>query len=75
MAGEHPLGRLGQVSDIVDGVLYLERAASSRVRSFTSTADKLREVEAPALLTASRISLYSQSPVDGLVNPLGCGEE
>jgi NAD(P)-dependent dehydrogenase (short-subunit alcohol dehydrogenase family) len=27
MAQEHPLGRLGQVSDIVDGILYLERAA------------------------------------------------
>jgi NAD(P)-dependent dehydrogenase (short-subunit alcohol dehydrogenase family) len=26
MAGLHPLGRLGQVSDVVDGVLYLERA-------------------------------------------------
>jgi len=26
MAGLHPLGRLGQVSDIVDGILYLERA-------------------------------------------------
>ena len=26
MAQEHPLGRLGQVSDIVDGILYLERA-------------------------------------------------
>jgi NAD(P)-dependent dehydrogenase (short-subunit alcohol dehydrogenase family) len=26
MALEHPLGRLGQVSDIVDGILYLERA-------------------------------------------------
>jgi NAD(P)-dependent dehydrogenase (short-subunit alcohol dehydrogenase family) len=26
MAAEHPLGRLGQVSDVVDGILYLERA-------------------------------------------------
>jgi NAD(P)-dependent dehydrogenase (short-subunit alcohol dehydrogenase family) len=26
MAQEHPLGRLGQVGDIVDGILYLERA-------------------------------------------------
>jgi NAD(P)-dependent dehydrogenase (short-subunit alcohol dehydrogenase family) len=26
MAVLHPLGRLGQVSDVVDGVLYLERA-------------------------------------------------
>jgi NAD(P)-dependent dehydrogenase (short-subunit alcohol dehydrogenase family) len=26
MAQEHPLGRLGQVSDIVDGILYLEGA-------------------------------------------------
>jgi len=26
MAEEHPLGRLGQVDDIVDGILYLERA-------------------------------------------------
>jgi NAD(P)-dependent dehydrogenase (short-subunit alcohol dehydrogenase family) len=26
MASLHPLGRLGQVSDIVDGILYLERA-------------------------------------------------
>jgi NAD(P)-dependent dehydrogenase (short-subunit alcohol dehydrogenase family) len=26
MASLHPLGRLGQVSDVVDGILYLERA-------------------------------------------------
>ena len=26
MAGLHPLGRIGEVSDIVDGILYLERA-------------------------------------------------
>jgi NAD(P)-dependent dehydrogenase (short-subunit alcohol dehydrogenase family) len=26
MAGLHPIGRLGQISDIVDGVLYLEQA-------------------------------------------------
>jgi NAD(P)-dependent dehydrogenase (short-subunit alcohol dehydrogenase family) len=26
MAALHPLGRLGQVSDVVDGILYLERA-------------------------------------------------
>jgi NAD(P)-dependent dehydrogenase (short-subunit alcohol dehydrogenase family) len=26
MAEEHPLGRLGQIGDIVDGILYLERA-------------------------------------------------
>jgi NAD(P)-dependent dehydrogenase (short-subunit alcohol dehydrogenase family) len=26
MAGLHPLGRLGEISDIVDGILYLERA-------------------------------------------------
>jgi len=27
MAEEHPLGRLGQVSDICEGILYLERAS------------------------------------------------
>jgi NAD(P)-dependent dehydrogenase (short-subunit alcohol dehydrogenase family) len=26
LAALHPLGRLGEVEDIVDGVLYLERA-------------------------------------------------
>ena len=26
MAELHPLGRLGEVGDVVDGVLYLERA-------------------------------------------------
>jgi NAD(P)-dependent dehydrogenase (short-subunit alcohol dehydrogenase family) len=26
MAGLHPLGRLGDISDVVDGILYLERA-------------------------------------------------
>ena len=26
MASLHPLGRLGEVSDVVDGILYLERA-------------------------------------------------
>jgi NAD(P)-dependent dehydrogenase (short-subunit alcohol dehydrogenase family) len=26
MAALHPLGRLGEVADVVDGVLYLERA-------------------------------------------------
>ena len=26
MAGLHPLGRLGEISDVVDGILYLERA-------------------------------------------------
>jgi NAD(P)-dependent dehydrogenase (short-subunit alcohol dehydrogenase family) len=26
MAGLHPLGRIGEISDIVDGILYLERA-------------------------------------------------
>jgi NAD(P)-dependent dehydrogenase (short-subunit alcohol dehydrogenase family) len=27
MAEEHPLGRLGQISDVVDHILYLERAS------------------------------------------------
>jgi NAD(P)-dependent dehydrogenase (short-subunit alcohol dehydrogenase family) len=27
LADRHPLGRLGQVSDVVDGILYLERAS------------------------------------------------
>jgi NAD(P)-dependent dehydrogenase (short-subunit alcohol dehydrogenase family) len=27
LAGRHPLGRVGEVGDVVDGVLYLERAA------------------------------------------------
>jgi NAD(P)-dependent dehydrogenase (short-subunit alcohol dehydrogenase family) len=27
MAEEHPLGRLGQVGDVIDGILYLERAS------------------------------------------------
>src|SRR4029077_6949759 len=27
LAAVHPLGRLGQISDVVDGILYLERAA------------------------------------------------
>jgi NAD(P)-dependent dehydrogenase (short-subunit alcohol dehydrogenase family) len=26
MADLHPLGRLGEIGDVVDGVLYLERA-------------------------------------------------
>ena len=26
MAGVHPLGRVGEISDVVDGILYLERA-------------------------------------------------
>jgi NAD(P)-dependent dehydrogenase (short-subunit alcohol dehydrogenase family) len=26
MAGLHPIGRLGEISDVVDGILYLERA-------------------------------------------------
>ena len=26
MAGLHPLGRLGEINDVVDGILYLERA-------------------------------------------------
>ena len=26
MAGLHPLGRVGEISDVVDGILYLERA-------------------------------------------------
>ena len=26
MAALHPLGRLGEVEDVVDGILYLERA-------------------------------------------------
>ncbi len=26
MGALHPLGRLGEVSDVVDGILYLERA-------------------------------------------------
>jgi NAD(P)-dependent dehydrogenase (short-subunit alcohol dehydrogenase family) len=26
MAGAHPLGRLGEISDVVEGILYLERA-------------------------------------------------
>ena len=26
MADLHPLGRLGEISDVVDGILYLERA-------------------------------------------------
>jgi NAD(P)-dependent dehydrogenase (short-subunit alcohol dehydrogenase family) len=27
LAELHPLGRLGEIDDIVDGILYLERAA------------------------------------------------
>ena len=26
LAALHPLGRLGEISDVVDGILYLERA-------------------------------------------------
>jgi NAD(P)-dependent dehydrogenase (short-subunit alcohol dehydrogenase family) len=26
LAGLHPLGRVGEVSDVTDGILYLERA-------------------------------------------------
>ena len=26
-AAAHPLGRMGEISDVVDGILYLERAA------------------------------------------------
>ena len=26
MAGVHPLGRLGEISEVVEGILYLERA-------------------------------------------------
>jgi NAD(P)-dependent dehydrogenase (short-subunit alcohol dehydrogenase family) len=26
MAGLEPVGRLGEISDVVDGILYLERA-------------------------------------------------
>jgi NAD(P)-dependent dehydrogenase (short-subunit alcohol dehydrogenase family) len=26
LAGLHPLGRIGQIADVVDGILYLERA-------------------------------------------------
>jgi len=26
MAALHPLGRMGEISDVVDGILYLERA-------------------------------------------------
>jgi len=37
-AGLHPMGRMGTISDIVDGVLYLENARSSPARSCTSTA-------------------------------------
>jgi NAD(P)-dependent dehydrogenase (short-subunit alcohol dehydrogenase family) len=28
IAGLHPLGRMGEISDIVDGILYLEQATS-----------------------------------------------
>ena len=27
LAGRHPLGRVGEISDVVDGILYLERAS------------------------------------------------
>jgi NAD(P)-dependent dehydrogenase (short-subunit alcohol dehydrogenase family) len=26
MASLHPLGRMGKISDVIDGILYLERA-------------------------------------------------
>ena len=26
LAAEHPLGRMGEIGDVVDGIMYLERA-------------------------------------------------
>jgi NAD(P)-dependent dehydrogenase (short-subunit alcohol dehydrogenase family) len=38
MAAFHPIRRAGAIGDVVDGILYLERASSSPARSCASTA-------------------------------------
>src|SRR5260221_2511426 len=41
LAALHPMGRMGEVSDVVDAVLYLDGAGFVTGRFFTSTEDKL----------------------------------
>jgi hypothetical protein len=40
-----PVGRLGEIDEVVDAIIYLERPASSRARSGTSTAARARNTD------------------------------
>ena len=42
LAALHPMGRMGNVSDVVDAILYLDSAEFVTGEIFTSTEDKLR---------------------------------
>jgi NAD(P)-dependent dehydrogenase (short-subunit alcohol dehydrogenase family) len=41
----HPLGRVGEISDVVDGILYLERASFVTCEIRTSTADRALDID------------------------------
>ena len=45
LAGFHPLGRMGEVADIVDAILYLESASFVPARPSTSMAARARAIE------------------------------
>ena len=63
MAALHPLGRLGEVSDVVDGILYLERATFVTGRSCTSTAANRPATDADG--AGSLVAHRSDGLVDG----------
>jgi NAD(P)-dependent dehydrogenase (short-subunit alcohol dehydrogenase family) len=45
IAALHPIGRAGEISDVVDGILDLERATLSPARPCTSTVVRLPGIE------------------------------
>jgi hypothetical protein len=47
----HPLDRVGEVEDVVGGVLYLESAPFVTGRSCTSTAARAPDTEGKALVS------------------------
>jgi len=48
MGGLHPLGRVGEVADVVEGCSILSRPCSSPERRYTSTADRQPDTDAAA---------------------------
>jgi len=60
LAKMHPVGRMGEIKDIVDAILFLENALSSLERSCMSTVARAPVIKQRG--AAARPLLFSSAP-------------
>ena len=53
LAAVHPLGKIGEIGDVVDGIMYLERATFVKGRPCISTAARPPDTDIPVEAEAS----------------------